>query len=84
MDLGEWKRFAWFEPSERGAKELTVLLPEGHPLAPKKVRRRGAGSDLSGREGGQAAVMCVGGLCNSGPCSQLCGRLAVTCMGGWY
>ena len=27
MDLGEWKRFAWFEPSERGAKELTEKTP---------------------------------------------------------
>ena len=38
MELGEWKQFAFFEASERGSKELTVALPEGHPLAPKKVR----------------------------------------------
>jgi hypothetical protein len=38
QDLADWKQFQFFEPSERGPKELTVSLPEGHPLAPKKVR----------------------------------------------
>ena len=39
VELGDWKQFQFFEPSERGPKELTVALPEGHPLAPKKVQR---------------------------------------------
>ena len=37
-DLGGWGKFAFFDASERGAKELTVALPEGHPLKRPKVR----------------------------------------------
>eukprot|EP01043_Picozoa_sp_COSAG02_P105367 COSAG02_NODE_41364_length_395_cov_0.885135_1_plen_88_part_10 len=39
VELGEWKGFVFYEAGERGAKEMTVALPEGHPMAPKKVRR---------------------------------------------
>jgi vacuolar protein sorting-associated protein 11 len=58
LDLAEWKQFQFFEPSERSPKDLTVALPEGHPLAPKKAKTACLGDlELTCNGGGRGRLL---------------------------